>query len=335
MTENKSTYGERLEESRNIVRNALEEIFINEEIFYGFLDIMSKFDFSAQDCLIVAETMPNASHFGTFSDWQDSGYRINKGEKGLAFIDHEKNKKSFWFDISQTNAPVKKAEEKNLTSGEKFRALLSNNRFPFYSVNKTGKDSETLPVFEPEKNKTDYTHGKAAYFDSKYKVIFRDPTVTFEEIYPALAAEMAHSYLWQALGNRYSHDRCETTAQMASYIICKRNDIEPGEITVTTDLKSVSPEQVKTVLDNVRLVADKIDNNIQYFYKNGKDKFQPPPRRIKLDESKEEMPKITKSNERKSIRDFIQAKKNEYQKSSSKYQPQHFKDDTKTKGGKI
>lgn len=327
MTEKKSIYGERIEESKNIIFNGFEEIFSNEELLDTFLNVMSKFDFSARDCLLVAEAMPFASNFATFNTWKDIGYRINKGEKGIAFIDYEKNTRKVWFDVSQTNAPQDVfPKEDTRTSREKLRSLLSNNRFRIIVVN------------QPDPT-TNYTHGKPAYFDPEYKVIFIDRTSSFENLYPALATEIAHSYLWQALGNTYNREKYETTAQMAGCVTCKRNNITPNTLHISEEYKELGPYAVKTVLDNVRLVSDKIEDNIEYFYTNGKDKFQrpkPPPRRIKLDESKEEMQKNTKSNGRKSIRDFIKERKSRSPKGTDKYQPQHFKDNfNKNKGGKI
>lgn len=329
MSEKKSIYDERVEESKNIIYNAFENIFRNASLLDRFLNVVSLFDFSAQDCLLIAETMPDASHFGTFSNWQESGYRINKGEKGIAFIDYGKNTKKVWFDISQTDAPeVKKTDEPQHTYREKLRSLLSNNNFYLFSVN------------DPE-HTTAYTHGQAVYFNSKNNCMFFDTTVPVKEIYPALATEIAHSYIWQALGDKYNREKCETIAQMASYIICKKNNIEPTPIQIPKDLRELDAEQVKTFLDNVRLIVDRIDENIKYFYENAKDQLEPlkpPPCKVTLDEDKTKFQtdkQQTKTDRHRSIRDYIKGRKNKAQKNADGYQPQHLKENTKNMGGKI
>lgn len=322
MTEKKSIYDERVEESKKIIYNALENIFKNASLLDRFLNVVSLFDFSAQDCLLVAEIMPQASHFGTFNDWQDKGYRINKGEKGIAFIDYEKNTKKVWFDVSQTTAPKDIGSVKDtLTYREKMRALLSNNNFHLFVVNETNPN-------------TNYTHGKPVFFEPKNNCMFFDLSATSEKLYPALAEEIAHSYLYQALGKNYSREKCETIAQMASYITCKKNSFTPESVHISKDLQESDTYEVKAVLDNVRLAADKIDDNIQYFYENGKDKLErpkPPPRRVTLDENKEEIQKNSKNTNRKSIRNFIKNRKNNSGFGADKHQPKHFKED---KGGK-
>lgn len=316
MTEN--DYTSRTEESKSIVSEALKEVFINPKLLNDFISILSRFDFSAQDCLLLAKKLPRATHLAAFKDWNDSGYRVKKGEKSITLLDYDGENGNNLFDISQTNAPIPTKVGNNISFSDKFRALLSTTEFPIASV-----------------SKTEYTHGQAAYFDSKSKVIFIDRNASFEEIYPALATELSHSHFWQTLGSRYSREKCDTAAQIAGSVICKKNDIKSNEVTIADSLKNFSPQEVKTVLDNTRLISDQLNENIQYFYKNGKAKHEfpkPPQRREKLNISEEDLIKEPKDS-KKSIRSFLQEQKKK--KAENKYQPKHIKENTKNKGGKI
>ncbi len=266
MTNNepKSSYQDRMEKSNNIIADTLSEIFKQPDLFEAFLDVMSKFNYSACDSLIIAKMIPYASSFMTFDEWNNKGYRIIKDETGYTFPDLD-NGKEVWFDLSQTRkqkdtVPIETAEEEKIKSPEeKMRSLMSNNRFRFLTV-----------------SKPDRTNNRPAYFDPENKFIFIDRTATFEELYPALAAEMAHSYLFMKLKDGYSRDKCETIAQMASYIICKKNKVMPDSIQIPKDLQELDTDEVKTLLDHVKSVTDKIENNIKYFYESGKDAFQRP-----------------------------------------------------------
>lgn len=308
---------DRINNAQEILDSGLKEVFTNQKLLEDFITVMSKFNFSAGDCLIVAKSLPNASHLAAFSEWNDSGFRIKKGEKSITLLDYEGENGKNLFDISQTNATILEKSERDISSLDKIRALLSNAEFPVASVSK------------PE-----FTHGQAAYFDSKSKVIFINRNASLEEIYPTLATELAHSDLFKALKNNYSREQCCTAAQLSGSVICKKNGVKANEITFTDNLKNCSPQAAKTVLDNVRLISDKMNNNIQYFYENGKSKHEfpkPPQRREKSDtqENKNEG-KGEKNDSKKSIRSLLQEQK--MKKNKNKYQPQHIKENNKAKG---
>lgn len=312
----------RIYSSRSIVNGGLKEVFKETQLIKDLLDVMSRFDFSAQDCLLVAKIMPNASHFGTFEDWNSQGSRINKGEKGITFLDYDKGEKRVWFDISQTNSKKELIPKKdNKTPREKLRSLLANNKFRIIAI-----------------SNNEYTKGKPAYFELENKFILTDCAVDFQTLYPSLTAEIAHSYLWLELRDKYNYSSYDATAKMVSYIICRKNGIEPNGIQITDELCQLTPEQTKVVLDNVRLVSDKIQENIEFYYQNGRDKFERPKPQNKnvvvienvADPSELLHPKKAK----KSVKKLISEKKKLLGIDKEKYQPQQFKDNL-NKGGKI
>lgn len=261
----KSSRQARIDESKGIISGALSRIFKDLKLFEEFLNVMSKFDYSVRDTLLIADQSPQITQLKTFEEWNSGGQKINKGEKGITLPDRD-NGKNVWFDISQTNAPVPNiGSEKDRTPKEKLRSLLSNNRVRILTVSK------------PE-----HTKGRPAYFDPEYKVIFLDRTAPFEALYPALAEELAHADLYRHNADNYKRADCETVAKMSSYIICKQNNMKPNTVTVSKDLKDLPEEQAETVLDSVKFVSDEIKSNIEYYYANGKDKFERPSKKQKI-----------------------------------------------------
>lgn len=244
----------RIIKAKKELNHCFKSIINDLDLYIQTLNTMAQLPFSASDCLYLSSHISGVSLLATAEEWKSRGYEINKKEKGFTLLDFD-NGDRIYFDVSQTTVPNPERKRELRLPNEKLKSLLSNN-FRLLTV-----------------TKEELTKGLPAYFDTKYNAVVLNRNTPFENLFPVLSKEIAHAYLFKKLGSEYNRADCETTANAVSYIICRKNNIDYPLPEFPSDY---TPEMFKTHLDNVRLIADEIQDNIEYYYDNGKAQFERP-----------------------------------------------------------
>ena len=311
--ESEQTRAERIAKAKEEYNASLKEVTANNTLYIAALTNMCNLPYSPSECCYLAHHTPNASELDTFSNWNKRGYRINKGEKGLTLLEKDKGN-TVYFDISQTNAPPsEKPIKAQRLPKEKLSALWSC-------------DVRILTA-----TKKEYTNGMPVYFNKELNAIIIDRKLNIpnEKLYPALAKEVAHAYLYRSNIDAYDHDRLDSTADAVKYTVCRKNNMD---CTLPPSPKDLTPKEVKAHLETIQTVTDKIQSNIDYYYQNGKPQFEKPKTTVKSEkeneQSKESKPEqeLTTEKEtatkspRKSIKDILREKKEQFLKKKNEKQ---------------
>ena len=299
--ESEKSRAERIAEAKAEYTDSLKEVTSNSELFLAALNTMCDLPFPAADCLYIAHRINGASELDTFEHWNEQGYRIKKGEKGLTLLE-DNNGETVFFDRSQTTAPAPtNSVNSQRLPREKLEALWSCD----------------IRILTATKDK--YTKGMTIHYDNEYKSIFIDRSVDIpqEQLFSELSKGIAHAYLYRNNKNSYDCESYDDIADAAVYMICQHNGID---CVLPSLPKNLSVKEVKEYLEKAKLVYQLTQSNIDYFYEHGKPQFEKPKTIIKsaADKAKEESksekaPELLKEAEkkpkRKSVKDIIKEKK--------------------------
>ena len=311
--ESEKSRAERIAAAQADYSKSLQEVTSNNKLYLSTLNNMCILPYSPSECLYLAYRIPGASNLDTFEHWNEHGYRINKGQKGLTLLEENKGETVF-FDISQTNAPsLETSTNTQRLPKEKLSALWSC-------------DIRILTA-----TKEEYTKGKTIHYDSENRavIIDRSADIPYEQLFSELSKEIAHAYLYRNNKTSYSREAFDSIADAARYIVCRQNEIDCTLPELPNDL---SPNEMKEHLENIHLISATIQSNIDYYYENGKPQFEKPITVIesvheKESEFKEEsksLPQKTlgKKPKLKSVKELIREKREKHRK--LKYEPRHI-----------
>ena len=156
-----------------------------------YLDVQSRFPaYSVGNALLIAAQKPDAVRLAEVTTWNAQGANVRKGESGIVILEPGGeytredgttrlafNPKKL-FDISQTTAKADPEPERPRDDRELLRALVSEAPCDVMS-----DDGSRLPDWE------------CAYYDPEERCVFvardREP----EELFRAIAREIAHAHL--------------------------------------------------------------------------------------------------------------------------------------------
>lgn len=264
---NKEDWIKQKQENRAAAFKMLDEAtaeLSNPESFMQYLDVQSRFDrYSVSNALLVSYQMPEATRLGDSAFWQKNGVYIEKGERGITILEPGKefartdgstgvnyNAKKV-FDISQTNAERKQTHPKKYLYRIIVNALV-----------------KTSPV--PIDIRRDFPEHMPAVYKNEQKKIFIRPGMTADNIFRALAKEIAFAKLDKGDFNR---EEFELKAYGISFIVCSRFGIAPPTLDKNENLfgdkdaKAVRQELSK-IRDEANSIALSMEKTIEAKTKN-------------------------------------------------------------------
>lgn len=214
-----------------------------------FLDVQSRFDrYSVSNALLVAEQKPDATRLCDSKQWQKHGAFIKKGEKGITILEPGEeftredgttgvsyNPKKV-FDISQTNAKPKEYHQKPVDFKKLVKALIKNSPVPINISENVPEDMNA--VYSPES-----------------KAILIRQGMDGDEIFRALSYEISMA---RADKGDFSREANADKAYCVSYILCKRNNIEPQ--TADSGFKPFDGKETKDIRSALGSVRDEANN---------------------------------------------------------------------------
>ncbi len=220
-----------------------------------FLDVQSRFDrYSVSNALLVAEQKPDATRLCDSKQWQTIGAFIKKGEKGIIILEPGEEFKrddgstgvSFntkkVFDISQTNAKAKSYPAKNHDFKRLVKALMKTSPVSVNISNDLQSDV------------------KAMYSPDSKSILIRQG-MDGADIFRALSYEIAMA---RTDNGSFDRDSAETHAYCVSYIVCKRNNVEPMKPEVNMKpFDGKDKKSIRAELSKVRDEANNIDSVIE------------------------------------------------------------------------
>lgn len=215
----------------------------------SFLDVQSRFDrYSVSNALLVANQKPDATRLCDSKQWQNVGAYINKGEKGITILEPGEEFKredgtvgvSFnakkVFDVTQTNAKVKSYPDKQPDFKKAVKALMKTSPVPVNISNDLSADVKAM--YSPEN-----------------KAILIRQGMDGDDIFRALSFEIAMA---RTDNGSFNRENSETHAYCVSYIVCKRNNIEPLKPEV--NMKPFDGKDTKSIRAELSKVRDEANN---------------------------------------------------------------------------
>jgi len=225
------------------------------ENFRQYLDIQARLNYSAVNTLLVMEVKPEATQLGDADYWNEKDCFIKAGEKGIAILEpHEYTKSdgtdgvSFnvkkVFDISQVDTEKLIPEPKHSFDNRQIlRALVHKAPMTIRSV-------DEVP------------NGGGAMTDPKSGDILVLKDMAFKDAFRSVAHEMALAEV--------NYDKAsdpQFTAYCASYILCKKYDVDTSDYnfdSVTHTLSDMEPKDIKSELSQVRKAADEVSSRMAH-----------------------------------------------------------------------
>lgn len=212
------------------------------EIYAQYLDVQSRFDrYSVSNALLISYQLPEATRLADSKYWQQHGAYIQKGERAITILEPGKNytRKNgeqgiFYepkkvFDISQTTIEVKRTERPPVDEKLLIKALMRTSPVEMKISNQ----------LQPDVN---------AMYSQQDKTIFVRQGMSGKDIFRALAQEIV-----KARADKGGDLAASSFAiQSVSYMICKRNGIDPPASPSGTPFKDMEAKDVRAVLKGIR-----------------------------------------------------------------------------------
>jgi len=257
---NKTEWAEQKQMEREgaytLIDETLGELTQDGTLFKGYLDVQSKFDrYSVANNLLILAQNPEATKLADYKTWKENDANVIKGETGITILEPgpeysredgsvgvSYNAKKV-FDILQTNAiqatpPVVKRDDRLL-----LKALLNNAPV---AININDKLPDKI----------------AAMYMPKTKEILIRKGMDGVDIFRALSQELAHAEMDKG---SYNRSECVFPAYCASYIICKRNELDVSNYSfdrLPAAYMDMEPKDVRAELCKIRDTANDISSKM-------------------------------------------------------------------------
>ena len=232
-----------------------------------YLDLQSRFPrYSVGNILLLSAQKPDATRIGDFKFWKDSGAFIKQGETGIVILEpgNEFTKEDGSvgvaynakrvFDISQTTEKVPSDPQIHRDDRLLIKALIYN-----------------APCEIRIDDTVRFPEGMAARYDPDSHTIYVARNQEGQTLFREIARELAHAHMDH---EGYNRDTCEFTAVCASYMVCKRNNVDVGAFSFTDlpeTFKSLDSRGVRAELGKMRDVANSITADMDRLYEKQKD----------------------------------------------------------------
>lgn len=251
------------EQTYTMMNDMTEKVASEADAFKQFLDIQSRFDrFSVGNVMLIAAQMPDAKRLGDYEYWAEQGEYVKKGSEAISILEPgneytredgttavSMNVKKV-FDISQTGAEVK--DYKTSDTRKLLKALVK---------------SSPVPVEIGDK----LMDGTNAKYSSKVKKIFVRQGMEGEDIFRALAQEIAHADLDMNTKNNYVRSENEFGCYCTAYMICNRYgvDTKPFNFDKAPEMfEGKENKDVRSALGDIRDSMSRISEEIRKDLRN-------------------------------------------------------------------
>lgn len=154
----KKTFEEKKKEVDTLIKGAEEKLdiyFISEESIKEYLNFMSNFyNYSLHNAMLIDNQFDGAKAVGSYKFWNDKGFQIKKGEKGIKILVPMKTKprfqrdKSEWIEVDEAT-PKEKEKIKNgeITVNSSTYFKVGN----VFDISQTTANASDLPTIFPNK----------------------------------------------------------------------------------------------------------------------------------------------------------------------------------------
>lgn len=154
----KKTFEEKKKEVDTLIKGAEEKLdsyFISEESIKEYLNFMSNFyNYSLHNTMLIDNQFDGARAVGSYKFWNDKGFQIKKGEKGIKILVPMKTKPRFerdkgeWIEVDEATPK----EKKKINNGE--ITVNSSTYFTVgnvFDISQTTAKASDLPTIFPNK----------------------------------------------------------------------------------------------------------------------------------------------------------------------------------------
>lgn len=210
--------------------------------------------YSAGNVALALVGLPDgATVFGTKERWQSLQRSVVEGEVGVKIFARDRKTKAYAlaeaYDVSQTQGKELKTRTLQNDSPDMESALKTLLNY-----------AKAEPVIDKKMD-------AAAYYDEEKRQLFINPDYPDGEAFAAIAAEVALTRFHDKGYNpNYSWARYELDAQSVAYILCRRFGIEPKTPNMerlAERFRGMTPQDCKTVLDNIQNMSKQIGRTIE------------------------------------------------------------------------
>lgn len=251
------------EQTYTMMNDMTEKVATDAEAFKQYLDVQSRFDrFSVGNVMLIAAQMPEAKRLGDYEYWAEQGEYVKKGSEAISILEPgneytredgtsaiSMNVKKV-FDISQTGAEIR--DYKTSDARKLLKALVK---------------SSPVPVEIGDK----LMEGTNAKYSSKVKKIFVRQGLEGEDIFRALAQEVAHADLDMNTKENYVRAENEFGCYCAAYMICNRYgvDTKPFKFDKAPEMfEGKENKDIRSALGDMRDSMSRISEEIRKDLRN-------------------------------------------------------------------
>lgn len=252
-----------------IVQETNEKInnyFESEKDLKEYLNYMSKFhQYSIGNCSLIQDQFEGANAVGSFKFWNEKGFSVNKGEKGIAilvpapvkrFIDEKGDTRPYFTATKEEKELLKKKKLEFTESG------MTYKKGYVFDVSQTNATANDLPKIFPNK----WLEGEVKDYDKFYKSmesvadsigakiiapkeelgvvkgvsytltkeVALNPRNSQLQNVKTLLHELAHAKLHTVeTTNQYSKEEKEFQAEMVAYSVCSYFGIDSSEYSLS------------------------------------------------------------------------------------------------------
>lgn len=232
-----------------------EEIMQDEKAYQRYLDTQAILNlYSVANTLLIADRDIGATQLKSFSDWNEQGIQVKKGEQGILlfepyeYIDKEGNSHCNYrtkrvFDVSQTTGKNQRRFTDNLSERVVLKALMTEAPVTVEVLNAVSEQGEK------EYSKSGQT-------------IFVKKGLSAETLFQILAKETCLADL--STEKELSGKKREDISETVSYLLCRRYGFQPASESMAMPeyMKTLSLKEVREELNQIRESFSRINGRV-------------------------------------------------------------------------
>lgn len=290
------------------VSQLLEELktgvkeFMTSEKYQEYLDFQSSlYNYSFNNCILIAMQKPEASMIGSFNFWKNNNRYVNKGEKGIKIIAPNTSKRKVdipTYDVN--NKPIIDKDGKSVTDTVERTVITGFRLVSVFDVSQTsgeplpnilkelsGNSSEAEKLIETIKkvssvpiNFEEIRSGAKGYYSPKESKIVINENMSNDQTAKTLIHEYTHSKLHNDL-TEYNLDRsaAEIQAESTAYVVSKHFGLDTSEysfayVTSWANGKDLAELQntLKVINDTSKIIINEIEDKLSAEYEKLEEK---------------------------------------------------------------
>ena len=222
----------------------------NSESFQSYLKTLSRFErYSAHNTLLIHAQKPDAVRLGSYDSWHNAGTPVAKGAKGISIYEPGKeyerddgligvsmNIKKV-FDISQTYAKNKPAQENTHDIRTLLKAIMNNSPVPI-------KLADSID------------DGVGARYDENQNMIFVEKGLDGNSLFRCITQEVAYAYLYKQDAVTPTFEDIGFIAHATSYTLCEKYGIDTKGYDFSEVSEYFRDKDSKEVIGELKTIGD-------------------------------------------------------------------------------